>query len=205
MVTGTDAYTTIAREARAKTKIRGSLFIATAVPVATREDAERVINRIRSEFGDATHNCFAYRIGPDGGETRMADDGEPRGTAGRPIRESIEKHSVTNVVVVVTRYYGGTKLGVGGLKRAYSEAASDALQTAQKAEMFVTEQLVASFPHSYISSVMHAITKVSARVSDAVYDEEVHRTIEIRKSKAQELESLLMDQTSGNVRLRRLG
>lgn len=101
--------------------VKGSKFIATLLPVITETEATDRLDQVRRKYHDATHNCYAWRIHPD--RERSADDGEPSGSAGRPILQVIEGTGLTNILVVVTRYYGGTKLGVGGLVRAYSDAA----------------------------------------------------------------------------------
>ncbi|MES2767433.1 MAG: YigZ family protein [Bacteroidota bacterium] len=122
-----DTYYTISSVIRSEIKIKGSRFIGSAIPAADKETAMAALEKIRKEFFDATHNCFAYRFGSDGLEFRTADDGEPNGSAGKPILFSIQKAQVSDILVVVTRYFGGTKLGVGGLARAYSESAGDVL------------------------------------------------------------------------------
>lgn len=125
-----DKYFTIAGVNRSQIKIKGSSFIATVVPAKDRAEAEEILQKLRSEFYDATHNCFAYRFGPDGLDFRYSDDGEPSGTAGRPILFALNKFSLTDIICVVTRYFGGTKLGVGPLARAYSQSAIEALEGA---------------------------------------------------------------------------
>ncbi|MBM2841498.1 MAG: hypothetical protein HW412_2026 [Bacteroidetes bacterium] len=107
-------------------------------------------------------------------------------------------------MVVVTRYFGGTKLGVGGLIRAYSDAAELALQSSQQITKYVVDSFRISFPHSHISNVMHVASKCNARILDTLYDEEVHLVLETRKSKSEELRSLLVNHTSGNVRIKEL-
>jgi uncharacterized YigZ family protein len=196
-----DEYRSIARRVRVETKVRGSRFIATAMPVTTREDAEQLIGDTRKEFHDATHNCFAYRIGAPGDVSRCGDDGEPSGTAGRPILAAIDHHVLTNVVVVVTRYFGGTKLGTGGLLRAYGRAAGDVLAAAEIIVQHTLETLRASFPHTHIGTVMHTVAQFGGRIVDTEYDEEVHLTIEVRSSLAKSFTSGLINQTSGNIRL----
>ena len=127
-----DYYFTIKDVQRAEIKIKSSKFIATVSSVNSLDNAIDFLSKIRAEFFDATHNCFAYRIGWDGSTFRASDDGEPSGSAGKPILFSIQKFDVSDVIVVVTRYFGGTKLGVGGLVRAYSDAAELALEKCEK-------------------------------------------------------------------------
>ena len=196
-----DEFTTINGEAQAEYKVQGSRFCATALPVTTKSQAEEFIAGIRKRFRDATHNCFAYRIGTDGAEFRFNDDGEPSGTAGKPILAAIDKHGLTNILVVVTRYFGGTKLGVGGLVRAYGDATELALLKAEKETRYITLTVKATFPHSQISNVMHVISKVGAKIVDTQYDEDVHTQLEIRLSKAEELKAALVNHTSGNIAL----
>lgn len=196
-----DEFTTIEREVRAETRVRGSRFIAIASPVADRKEAEDFVGRMRAEFHDATHHCFGYRLGTGENEFRHSDAGEPSGSAGKPILLSIDKRGLTNVCVVVARYFGGTKLGIGGLVRAYGSAADQVLAAAQTRTRFKTTLIEASFPHAQISNVMHVISKAGARLVDTSYDEDVHLQLEIRQSKAGEFTSLLINQTSGNIRL----
>jgi uncharacterized YigZ family protein len=196
-----DEFRTIEREVRAETKVRGSRFITTAAPAADRGEAEALVARVRAEFHDATHHCFGYRLGTDDNEFRYSDAGEPSGSAGKPILLSIDKRGLTNVCVVVARYFGGTKLGIGGLVRAYGNAADQVLAAVFTRTRFKTTLIEASFPHAQISNVMHVISKAGARLVDTSYDEDVHLQLEIRQSKAREFASLLINQTSGNIRL----
>ena len=197
-----DEYKTIKKEARAELKVQGSKFIASAAPSITKSEAEEFIGRQRKQYHDATHNCFAYRCGTDGHVFRFNDDGEPSGTAGKPILAAIDKFGLTDTVVVVTRYFGGTKLGVGGLIRAYGDAAELALSSAEIQTKYILESIRISFPHSHISNIMHVTSQCGAKIVDTLYDEEVHLELEIRKSKAEDLRSLLINNTSGNVRIK---
>jgi uncharacterized YigZ family protein len=196
-----DQYTTIVRTVRAESKVQGSRFIATAEPLGGVEDVQGILERVRREFFDATHHCYAYRIGAGGLEFRAQDGGEPSGSAGKPILAAIERSGLTNVLVVVTRYFGGTKLGIGGLARAYGSAAAGSLQRAEKRTVFAMNRWRASFPHAQVSNVMHVLNRIGAHIVDTVYDEEVHLTLEIRKSRSTELCGALTEKTSGNIRL----
>lgn len=200
MTSATDEYKTLQKEVRAETKVQGSRFIATASPSRTKSEAEEFIAKIRKQYHDATHNCFAYRCGTDGSQFRFNDDGEPNGTAGKPLLAAIDKLELTDVVIVVTRYFGGTKLGVGGLARAYAAAAEEALTSADRVTKYVLDSLTIYFPHSQIGNVMHVASKCGARIVDTSYAEEVQLILEIRQSKAEDLRSLLINQTSGNIR-----
>ncbi len=201
----TDEYLTVAERASAETRIQGSRFIAQALPVQTRDAVDEFLDRIRKEFRDATHNCFAYRLGTDAQMFRYNDDGEPAGSAGKPILAAIDKRGLTDTLVVVTRYFGGTKLGVGGLVRAYGGAAEAALQAAGMDVKYKTSSVTVSFPHSRISSVMHIVGKLGARILETTYDEDVHIQLEIRLSRMHELTSSLINHTNGNIAVRSIG
>lgn len=198
----TDEFITIASETRAELKVQASRFIAAALPVATRAEAEQFLDRERRTYHDATHHCFAYRLGTDGRQFRFSDAGEPSGSAGKPILAAIDAQRLTNVIVVVTRYFGGTKLGVGGLVRAYSDAALLVLERAEKVTKYKTTLLEATFPHSHISGVMHVVSTVGAKIVDTTYDEDVHAVLEIRLAKAEELKTALVNKTRGNIALK---
>ncbi len=128
-----EEYITLSAAGTAETVIEKSRFIGYAAPAADEEEARAVIEKIKREHYAATHNCFAYTGGPDGGVFRYSDDGEPQGTAGMPILEVLKGEGVFGAVIVVTRYFGGIKLGTGGLCRAYSRCAKEALAAAEKA------------------------------------------------------------------------
>jgi uncharacterized YigZ family protein len=194
-----DTFTTIQRRGVAEVKVQGSRFIALAVPGATREEIDPVLESVRKEYFDATHHCYAYRLGTGREAYRMHDDGEPAGTGGRPILTAIDREGLTDVVVVVTRYFGGTKLGVGGLARAYGEAAGEALRNAGRETRFVMSELDVIFPHEVTGAVMHCISRIQARIVETAYDEHVRMRLEIRQSAAGELKDRLVEQTGGKA------
>ena len=198
----TDQYKTLRGEVRTETKVQSSRFIATALSTVTIDEVERFIAETRRDFHDATHNCYAYRIGTDGTQYRSNDDGEPSGSGGKPILAAIDRFGLTDVTVIVTRYFGGTKLGARKLSRAYGDAAKNALARAEHVIRYKMAALEASFPHSQISNVMHIVSKLGARILDTMYDEEVHVRLEARSSKLDHLRSSLLNQTSGNISIK---
>ncbi len=199
-----DSYTTIARPARVEVRVQGSRFVAAAFPVTTAPDADRLLGEERGRYHDATHHCYAYRLGPDGGKVRTADDGEPSGTAGRPILAAIERAGVTNVLVVVTRYFGGVKLGTGGLARAYGGAPRAALADAPTKTQYALVRLIAEVPDEWIGHALRAVSRCGGSVVETGYDNGTRLTVDVRLSKADELEASVRDLTSGRVTLRRL-
>ncbi|MCX6139829.1 MAG: YigZ family protein [Candidatus Kapabacteria bacterium] len=122
------AYNSILREAAGEVTIKRSVFFAYVAPCKTKDEAIAFLENIRVQHWDAVHHCFAWRIGPHGMEYRMSDDGEPSGTAGKPLLFALQRANLSDVIIVVARYFGGVKLGVGPLSRAYSEAANIAIR-----------------------------------------------------------------------------
>jgi len=194
-----DTFITIQHRGLAEVKVQGSRFIALAVSGTTREEIEPVLESVRREYFDATHHCYAYRLGTGKEAYRMHDDGEPAGSGGRPILTAIDREGLTDVLVVVTRYFGGTKLGVGGLARAYGDAAVEALRNAGRETRFVMSELDVTFPHEVTSAVMHCISRIQARIVETAYDEHVRMRVEIRQSAAGELKDRLVEQTGGKA------
>lgn len=199
-----DSFKTIVGDSRAQIRVQSSRFIASAHHAATKVESEKFIHSIKKEFFDATHNCYAYRLGALGDQFRFNDDGEPGGSAGKPILAAIDHEGLTDVVVVVTRYFGGTKLGVGRLVRAYGRAAEIALRKADQTTKFILETMVVTFPHAHIGNVMRAVSLHEAKIVDTSYDEEIHLMVEIRVSKTEKFKAALIDLTSGNVALKSL-
>ena len=195
-----DEYSTLARPGHAEMRLLASRFLADAVPVDTKGEVGCLPAGIRKKFYDATHHCFAYRLGPDGQESRASDAGEPGGTAGKPILTAIDREGLTNVFVVVTRYFGGTKLGTGGLVRAYGEAATLALQEAGHKKQLITAPLSLCVEHPQVSQIMHIASRCGARVADTRYDDVVHFRLEIRRSRLASLREELIQATSGGIR-----
>lgn len=146
-------FLTISKEAEVSTNIKGSIFISRCKRVSKIEEAMDYIKSIRAKHLDATHNCWAYRISPN--EYRFSDDGEPSGTAGQPIFQALLGANLEEVCVVITRYYGGTKLGAGGLVRAYGGGASAVLKEAQKLLVKPKVTLLLEAPFSEQNSLFH--------------------------------------------------
>lgn len=152
-----DSYITIESPAEGLFKDRGSRFLAFALPCATEEQAKQLVAGYREEHPSAVHHCYAYRLGTDGKNQRSSDDGEPGGTAGRPIAGVILSNNLTNIIIVVVRYYGGTPLGVPGLINAYKTAAAEAIASAQIIEKQVEETYSVTFAYARQGEVMRIL------------------------------------------------
>ena len=152
-----DSYKTISEASEAVIKDRGSKFIAVAMPVKTEEEVKAKLEEIKKEYHDATHYCYAYRLGYDKSVCRSNDDGEPSGTAGKPIYNQILSKDLTNILIVVIRYFGGTKLGVSGLINAYKTSAKNALDKAKIITKTVREVYELNFGYELMNIIMNFI------------------------------------------------
>ncbi|GDX63204.1 MAG: IMPACT family protein [Ignavibacteria bacterium] len=193
-----DFYLTIQQRERASIKVRGSEFIATAIPVASKEQAQKELEGLRSEFWDATHNCFAYRIGKSGLEFRTSDDGEPTGSAGKPILFVLNKYDVSDILMVVTRYYGGTKLGIGGLARAYSEAAGMVLESCVKIPIYSSKDIRVMCIYEDVA-IIRRIIEAYAINSDSEYRDAVEFIARIPESQCDAFIQEVISSTAGRA------
>jgi uncharacterized YigZ family protein len=194
-----DEYHSIRSDATKTLKIEGSKFIASAYPVESRLQAEEKLKRVRKKFFDATHNCFAYALGSERKEFRYSDDGEPSGTAGVKIYSAIESKNLSDILVVVTRYFGGTKLGVGGLGRAYFASASGVLASSVVVRKIVGEGIEIVFPYDETNGVMNMLSRYNAGIIDTVYGDTVTLRISIRQGAAVAFLKDLTQVTRGNL------
>lgn len=195
-----DAYLTIDCRAEAGFSIQGSEFIARAAPVETVEAAESFVAHVEAEYDDATHNVPAYRVRADPFREYASDDGEPSGSAGKPTLSVLQGRDLENVAVVVTRYYGGTKLGVGGLVRAYSNATKQVLDAVEVVERRPTEQFTAVVDYDD-SGTVRGILESEGAEFDASYDERVAFEIRAPRAEVGALRDRLLSATSGRVEI----
>lgn len=194
----TDFYYTIQQRERTSIKVRGSEFIATAIPVTSKDQALKELESLRSEFWDATHNCFAYRIGKGGLEFRTSDDGEPSGSAGKPILFVLHKYDVSDILMVITRYYGGTKLGVGGLARAYSDSSSAVLELCVKIPVYSTKDIKVLCMYEDADIIRRIIDSYAIN-SDSEYRDAVEFIARIPESQCEIFMNEIISATSGRA------
>jgi uncharacterized YigZ family protein len=161
-----DSYHSILEEATATFRDKASKFIAFACPVSSEDEVRDKLLRLRKEYHDANHHCFAYRLGPAGTIYRISDDGEPSGSAGRPILGQLISFDLSDLLLVVVRYFGGTKLGIPGLIIAYRSAARLALEKSEVCEKFVESKMRVAFPFENMDAVMK-ILKSSGAIIDS--------------------------------------
>jgi uncharacterized YigZ family protein len=195
-----DTFNTIADLVQAELKVKGSRFIARAKPVGAKDKAEQFIEEIRKQHHDATHNCFAYRIGVGMQEvSRSSDDGEPSGTAGKPILQAVVTRDLTNVIVVVTRYFGGTKLGTGGLIRAYGAAAIAALDIAEIKPGCLTDTVDIEYSYEMSGIVQRAIELFAGQIMASRYETDVRLKVAVPKSQVTDFIRHLTEMSSGKI------
>lgn len=192
------SYITIANEFRTEYIIEKSRFIATIAPVSTEEEAQAFIQRISKEFWDATHNCTAYAIGPRQEQQRSSDNGEPSGTAGKPMLEVLKKTAITNVAVVVTRYFGGIKLGAGGLIRAYSHSVAKAVQEGPKLLIAPRQIVSLTIDYSYFGSVERQLQTLGLPYQSSFTDT-ISLEIYVEPNFVNDLETTITNLTGGNL------
>lgn len=175
-----DTYKTITSTTEGLYKEKGSKFISFAFHVESEAEVKEIMERLKKEYYDARHHCYAWRMGNRGEHTRAVDDSEPSSTAGKPILGQIISRDLTFVLVVVIRYFGGTKLGVSGLIQAYREAASDALSTTEIEERTVNSEVTITFEYVLMNSVMGIIKELSPQIVEQVFDNDCRMRLSIR-------------------------
>lgn len=185
--------------------VKKSRFIASVSSVDTEEDANEFIQSIKKKYWDASHNCFAYIIGEDHNIQRFSDDREPSGTAGKPILDIILGQSIHNVVIVVTRYFGGTLLGTGGLCRAYSKAAREGLDSSTIIEKMLGSKLELILDYNSVSKVQYIISQLKITTVSSDYSEVVKLTVIIIEDKMESFKKKITEATSGNIEIIDLG
>jgi uncharacterized YigZ family protein len=182
MVEVFDTYKTIESPAEGIYKEKGSKFIAKAFPVRTEGQVKAIVDQLKEEFYDARHHCYAYILGTKGDKWRANDDGEPSGTAGKPIHGQLLSFNLTNVLVVVIRYFGGTKLGVSGLINAYKTATHDALANAKIITRTVDAIYRITFGYATMNEVMRLAKDLNLQLIDQHFDNTCFIKVRIRRS-----------------------
>jgi uncharacterized YigZ family protein len=177
----TDTYKTIKAPSDGIYKEKGSKFIAYAFPVSGEQQIKEHIQKVKKEHHSARHHCFAWRLGADNQFFRLNDDGEPSGTAGRPILGQIQQNELTDILVIVVRYFGGVLLGTSGLTNAYKQAASEALSNAMKIEKIVESVININFDYLAMNDLMTLIKEYELETTESKYDLSCELKVMVRK------------------------
>lgn len=183
----TDLYRTIKYPSEGSYKEKGSKFLAFAYPVSSEEEIKQYRAKLRKLHHDARHHCYAWRLGPEKLLYRVNDDGEPSGSAGKPIFGQIQSRDLSDILVVVVRYFGGTLLGVGGLIRAYRSAASDALDQNIVIERRVFDKMKLDFAYPQMNSVMKLIKDMHLEFEDQLFDLDCSLILRVWKRKSEQV------------------
>jgi uncharacterized YigZ family protein len=196
----TDNYLTIEEHTTAELKISKSRFIANAYPVKSAEEAEECLNSVRKKYYDARHHPFSFIL-QDSDRFRYNDDGEPAGSSGKPIYDAINKYSLRNVIIIVTRYFGGVKLGVGGLKRAYFDSAEECLKLCKIKEILITETVRLRFSYKFIGHVMKYLERSKIGIKENNSGGTVEIICEARLGILDEMRKELTEITNGSIEI----
>ncbi len=188
-----DAYKTMIEPAEGLYKEKGSKFLAFAWPVTTEEEVKDRLEELKKRFHDARHYCYAWVIGPENPAWRANDDGEPGNSAGVPILNQIRSFELVNVLVVVVRYFGGTKLGVGGLVQAYKTAARLALEQSKIVEKFLTVRIDITYAYEHTSEVMRFLYEFDLSPQRQDFGASCSMELQVRKSQAAAVKSRLLE------------
>lgn len=186
-----DTYKTISGISESVFTEKRSKFIAIAIPVRSVAEIKNSLEQYQKKYYDARHVCYAYMLGPERKDFRANDNGEPSGTAGKPILGQINSHELTDVLVIVVRYFGGIKLGTSGLIVAYRTAASQALAEATVIEKTVDDEVTIAFEYPFMNDVMRIVKEESPEIMEQSYDMDCIMTLRIRKSQMPRLRSRL--------------
>ena len=194
-----DSYHTLAGPAEAIYKEKSSKFLAYAYPVESEEEIRTLLDALRKKYYDATHHCYAWRLGPHGETFRANDDGEPSGTAGKPILDVLRANELTDCVIAVTRYFGGILLGSGGLIRAYSTGASIAVKAADVAQIVVCARYAVPLDYSQLGPMRHLVEVMGAVEESADFSDHVVLIVLVRDDARESFEHRVREQFSATV------
>ncbi|AWW99255.1 YigZ family protein [Oenococcus oeni] len=184
--------------------IKKSRFITDIYPLKEEQEAKKIIENVRKKNPNANHVVFAYTVGLNREIQRMSDNGEPVGTAGKPVLDAITKNNLINVLITVTRYFGGIKLGAGGLIRAYSQSASQTIENAQLATLVNYDRLQLIFDYSLIDKLKYFIEKQKAVVMETNYQTKVQAVILVETSDSKNFQKRLIDLFSGRIIVKKI-
>ena len=167
------SYKIIVEGGEEEIEIKKSRFIGQAYPIESASDAEEIIKTVEKKYWDARHNCYAYILGEGSEVQRFSDNGEPSGTAGKPILEALQGAGLTNTLIIVTRYFGGTLLGTGGLVRAYTQASQAAIAASKSAVMTYGQKITFNIGYDMVDKIQHAFTQMGIALENPVYGADV--------------------------------
>ena len=196
-----EIYHTIYKGGNGEIVEKKSRFIAEVYPVTSEEEAMEILEQTRKQYWDARHHCWAYIIGRNPAAERMSDDGEPAGTAGKPILEVIRGRELTNVLVIVTRYFGGTLLGTGGLVRAYSGATKEGIANSSIITKEQGKKFVVDTDYNGVGKLQYIAANMQITIMDTQYTDNVIMTLIVPLDKCEELKKKIVEATAGKAEI----
>ena len=191
-------YTIRTKEQREIT-IKKSRFIATIFPISSLDEAKKLLTTVKNKYSTATHHPYAYRIGFEKISERCSDDGEPPRSSGLPILQELKKANLTNIIVIVTRYFGGTKLGIGGLSRAYRESTAAVLDASKKVRSVSIQRLTVVIDSTAVGKIRNVLDHYNAIIVEEHYGTSTELTFEIERKKEDECMQALRNLTKGKI------
>ena len=194
-----ESYKIITKEGTGEIVEKKSRFIASVFSVETQQEAEEKIAEISKKYWDAKHNCYAYVIGVNGENTKCSDNGEPSGTAGKPILEVINGSGITNVLIIVTRYFGGVLLGTGGLVRAYTQSAQAGIAACEVGEKVYSQKLTLKVGYNMINNVQYYLGQNDIAIADSRYEADVEFDICVKEADIQRITDGLTQKCEGQL------
>jgi uncharacterized YigZ family protein len=186
-----DTYLTIEKPAETIFKDKGSKFLAFAYPVENDQQIKEILNQLKKEHHTANHHCYAYRLGADKMNFRANDDGEPNNTAGKPILGQIQSNDLTNILIVVVRYFGGTLLGVSGLINAYKNSAAEVIKASTIIEKQILFNYTIQFYFEHLNDVMKLLKQLDCKITNQQFDNNCEISFSIRKANSEQCEEKL--------------
>lgn len=186
-----DTYLTIEKPSEAIFKDKGSKFLAYAYPIENDQQIKEILNQLKKEHHTANHHCYAYRLGADKLNFRANDDGEPNNTAGKPILGQIQSNDLTNILIVVVRYFGGTLLGVSGLINAYKNSAADVIKTSIIIEKQILFNYTIQFYFEHLNDVMKLLKQLDCKITNQQFDNNCEISFSVRKANSEQCEEKL--------------
>jgi uncharacterized YigZ family protein len=186
-----DTYLTIEKKTEIIFKDKGSKFIGIAFPVENDAQIKEALTKLKKEHPSANHHCYAYRLGADKQNFRANDDGEPSNTAGKPILGQIQSNDLTNILIVVVRYFGGTLLGVSGLINAYKTSAAEAIKECTIIEKFISFNYTINFPFEQMNDVMKLLKQLDCKITAQQFDTDCEISFTVRKADSEQCEEKL--------------
>lgn len=196
-------YKTVKQRAQIELSEKKSRFIATVMPVKNQEEVDAFINELKKEYWNASHNCYAYQIGERDEIQRFSDDGEPQGTAGKPILEVLKGEELRDTAIVVTRYFGGTLLGTGGLVRAYGRSAKEGVLAAGIVQRILMRRYIITIPYTLVGKIQYLIAERGYIIEDEIYTDEVTLHVLVEEDDCEAFEKQITEHTSGEAAIQK--